>query len=597
MNYKNSLTIIALLVAMPVFAMEEDQSDRKRSREKWNEGFMGLFDGQPEAEKRVKPDEVGGTALIKRMHDFYCHGRTSENQVRKNVTFCDVMPAKVHKGIFPGVAQMVQMGAIQLPRQTVRGQQIEYHVMADHNLRPEGPAQAFGKDFQNPIIEAAGADDMERLMMLCKPQYQFPCEIKLIEKDRINKALLSACFKGHLKAARYLIEVCKADASFVFKDTSVVRFACDKGHLPVVQYLIEERGVDPNEKNSYGATLLHTACDKGHLSVVRYLIEQCKADVDAKTFRAEMSPLGYACSSGHLPIVQYLIEQCKADINTQDKEGLMPLHRACQFGHLLVVQYLIEQSKAGIDAQDNLGAAPLHVACAGGHLPVVQYLIDQCKADVNARDKADWMPLHRACQFGHLPVVQHLIEQCKADVNAKNNLGRTPLFAACEFGHLLVVEYLIKQFKQCKVDLEIIDNAGVTLLHIACAGGFLSIVRYMLEQCKMSIRVKAKRGFGLYDAILAGMHKFPARADEYRSLLQYLKKQMLPQDCPICLDTITPEHIVQNKVEFACNDCLALMCSDCKAKLVAARGQDCPQCRKRMFGMEATVMEKVSQKK
>ena len=81
--------------------------------------------------------------------------------------------------------------------------------------------------------------------------------------------------------------------------------ACYKGHFKIAKYLIEI-GADVNRKSVKGNTALHDCAESGSLDIMKLLlISGARIDVDAYG----MTPLLAASVEGHLHIVEYLISQ------------------------------------------------------------------------------------------------------------------------------------------------------------------------------------------------------------------------------------------------------------------------------------------------
>jgi len=81
--------------------------------------------------------------------------------------------------------------------------------------------------------------------------------------------------------------------------------ACYKGHFKIAKYLIDI-GADVNRKSVKGNTALHDCAESGSLEIMKLLISSgARIDVDAYG----MTPLLAASVTGHLHIVEHLISQ------------------------------------------------------------------------------------------------------------------------------------------------------------------------------------------------------------------------------------------------------------------------------------------------
>ena len=79
--------------------------------------------------------------------------------------------------------------------------------------------------------------------------------------------------------------------------------ACYKGHLKIARYLIDAKA-DVNRKSVKGNTALHDCAESGSLEIMKLLLANgARIDVDAYG----MTPLLAAAVTGHIHIVEYLI--------------------------------------------------------------------------------------------------------------------------------------------------------------------------------------------------------------------------------------------------------------------------------------------------
>ncbi len=115
--------------------------------------------------------------------------------------------------------------------------------------------------------------------------------------------------------------------------------ACQHGYIQIVENAINQ-GIEINNLNDYGNSLLHVAVASGKKAIVETLLK------------------------------------AKAAINICDKYGATPLHEACKHGDLALVKLLVSY-KASVDHRDNSGSTPLMNGCFWDKKNVVQYLLEQ----------------------------------------------------------------------------------------------------------------------------------------------------------------------------------------------------------------------------
>ncbi|XP_014678358.1 PREDICTED: ankyrin repeat domain-containing protein 50-like, partial [Priapulus caudatus] len=244
--------------------------------------------------------------------------------------------------------------------------------------------------------------------------------------------------------------------------------AAHQGNLQVTQLMLSHEA-DPEVADKNGQTALNLSARQGHTEVVCALIDtaiyNCEpqelvdlADGEGRT------ALRAASWGGHDDIVLSLVDY-SANVNMVDKEGRTALIAAAYMGHTEIVETLLN-SGADINLEDGDGRTALSVAAlcvpaSEGHASVVSLLLDR-DAEVDHKDKDGMTPLLVAAYEGHHSVCELLLEG-EADVDACDNNGRTPLFAAASMGHARVVSLLL--FWGAAVDS--IDSEGRTVLSLA----------------------------------------------------------------------------------------------------------------------------------
>ena len=167
-----------------------------------------------------------------------------------------------------------------------------------------------------------------------------------------------------------------------------------KGKIRAIHSFIKE-GVDVNEKNEVGDTLLHIATGYNDYKIVRLLIEN------------------------------------GANINAKDGHDQTPLHVACKVNHgwgdnSLKLLKLLISAGAEVNAKNGDGNTSLHVVAGNYNEKIVRFLIEN-GANVDAKNENDEIPLHWAA---NIDIAKILIAK-GADVNAQNKEGKTPFDFAC----------------------------------------------------------------------------------------------------------------------------------------------------------------------
>lgn len=183
--------------------------------------------------------------------------------------------------------------------------------------------------------------------------------------------------------------------------------AASKGKVEALT-LFKELGMDFNQKNKSGNTVLVIAANKGNAPVVSKLLE-LGADPRIKGGTKGFTPLVDVVSLGKLDMVKLIVEAPKKDAQGQElilgtkKAFLM----ACSQGFTEIVKYLSEKDQSLFQAKNNLNKTALLLAVEKGHLGVVQALIAG-GTDLNIPDSDGNTPLAYAKDYGYPKVAKAL---------------------------------------------------------------------------------------------------------------------------------------------------------------------------------------------
>ena len=175
-------------------------------------------------------------------------------------------------------------------------------------------------------------------------------------------------------------------------------------------------GMDVNERDAHGRTILNIAVMEEHVEIVDLLIN-AGADVNGQDANSLLSPLHHSIAQGKDRLADRFI--CAgADMNIRDATGMTPLMLAAQEGHLDIVAMIVQEAiypedetRRGIevvDVRDNTGWTPLHYAAHKGQVEVAEYLLEEGDANQHMKDKAGCTASMIALQEGHGDVCSYL---------------------------------------------------------------------------------------------------------------------------------------------------------------------------------------------
>ncbi|HEV2601148.1 MAG TPA: ankyrin repeat domain-containing protein [Candidatus Babeliales bacterium] len=273
--------------------------------------------------------------------------------------------------------------------------------------------------------------------------------------------------------------------------------------LAMIKKLVA-KGVNINDVDDSGTTLLTVAVEKGKLDVVEFLAKIPGIVIDARD-RYGRTALMYAAKAGNLDMVKNLVA-AGANIEIKDPQRTAALDIAKQKNQVKVVEYLqlqrlsrnlfvvIEHPDAMQwlkkfpkelivpYARDDHGRTPLMAAAQLKKLDVIQFLID-AGVDINARGIAfgrevgGKTALMVVANQGILDSAQLLIK-LKADVNAKDDNGETALMYAAASPAETAVE-VAKLLVEAGADINAENVRGRTALQLAKAHRRGHVVDYL----------------------------------------------------------------------------------------------------------------------
>ena len=190
----------------------------------------------------------------------------------------------------------------------------------------------------------------------------------------------------------------------------------------VMGIFVANPGIDVNQVNKNGETLLYVASNKCNAEVVKGLLEIPGIEVDKVDKKGE-TPLHIATKNCYLDILTQLLAK-KSDVNKKDSNSTTPLHIAAKRSNEAVVNIFLQIPGIKVNETDNTGQTPL--IKAAGFFPVVRALLKVKGIDVNHADNKGRTALIEAVEKASQDSVKALIE-AGADVNHKDQQQRTPL--------------------------------------------------------------------------------------------------------------------------------------------------------------------------
>jgi len=169
--------------------------------------------------------------------------------------------------------------------------------------------------------------------------------------------------------------------------------------------------------------MLRAVAQGRYVDVATALTTSCGVDVDQKDDRGR-TVLADAAYRGDDDIVQALITNCGGSPCILDNEGTCPLSLAAAQNHVGCVEALLGSADVAIETVDCDGATPLIRAAAMGSTDSVEALLArEVPANVDATDVAMKTALMWAAERGHTETVECLLRH-NADATLEDDQGR-----------------------------------------------------------------------------------------------------------------------------------------------------------------------------
>ena len=128
---------------------------------------------------------------------------------------------------------------------------------------------------------------------------------------------------------------------------TMLHFAVFYGPKETIEFLIEFKdkfGINLDERDNNGRTILHLACGKRDIEIVDLIhnaLEKINIDIDFDTLDYNQNtPIHLACMNNTSDVAIRLLQRFPDKINSSDPNGLQIWHLACYFGHLKLLMYI-----------------------------------------------------------------------------------------------------------------------------------------------------------------------------------------------------------------------------------------------------------------
>ena len=253
----------------------------------------------------------------------------------------------------------------------------------------------------------------------------------------------SACTKGHLKYAEWLIERFHLTDEIVQSYDVSKLFAqlCIYGRLEVAKWLFKKFKLILLQPKRPGANFFVCVCSSGHLNMVKWLVKNFNYTMDHDILNVTQNIYGFelSCVKGFLDIAKWIFDNFEEQV--LNLNILHIFEKTCHQGMFNVAKWLNVQFRIN-DSYIN-SEFLFNQACIKGYLKLAKWVYKRFLS----KRKPMTIKEHTfstLCSDGKLEILQWLNR--KFDLHFDNNFLLTVLLESYENKHLDVSKWIYERF-------------------------------------------------------------------------------------------------------------------------------------------------------
>lgn len=259
-------------------------------------------------------------------------------------------------------------------------------------------------------------------------------DVNVQEQTYGQTPLIYACKRGHVEAARQLLELGATVNATSKKGKTPLFEAIEANHGEVADLLLERRDLEINVGNSrnHNRTALIIAFQLDRDAMVKAIMN--REDIDVNIGDSEgYTVLSLAATKGSYEVVKAILTMPQVDVNSVDVAGgrtaLILAAELAETNECEIIRALIQHGADPNLRDHHRGRTALSAAVEQGRIEVVKTLLEFNQTDLHCKDDDGRGLMHYASKFGYADIISLLMEK-KLDVNLQDNNGFTPLHEA-----------------------------------------------------------------------------------------------------------------------------------------------------------------------